>query len=282
LRAGLICILLVVLLLGCQSRPHVFRPPDRDRGLAALDGVADKLGVFVAGIDQAPPPLDAAVREGLATRLGELDIAASAGAANRHSYLLSCVLTGSTAEPVLAWRLIDAEGMVVGLVDQALPGDVAAWVRADPTLAERIVDGAAPRLAAIIRDNAAPDVPPPPPVVPSLSLLPVSGAPGDGATALAIALQAVLRGAGIPVVPQGEGDFAVSGTVTVKPGEGGDLISLSWTVLDGEGTSLGVIDQANRILSGSLDGAWGETAEAIAYGAAEGILAVLADTVRKP
>ena len=276
------CILVVVLLLGCQSRPHVFRPADRDQGLAAFDGVADKLGVFVAGIDQAPPPLDAAVREGLAARLGELDIAASAGTANRHSYLLSCVLTGSTAEPVLAWRLIDAEGMVVGLVDQALPGDVAAWARADPGLAERIVAGAAPRLAAIIRDNATPEVAAPPPAIPSVSLLPVTGAPGDGATALTVALRAILRGAGVRVPPQGEGDLAVAGAVTVKPGENGDLISLSWTVIDGDGKPLGAIDQANRIPSGSLDGAWGETAEAVAYGAAEGILAVLDDAMRKP
>ncbi len=282
MRTFLIYLLLVVSLLACQSRPHVFRPPDRDQGLAVLDGMADKLGVFVAGIDQAPPPLDAAVREGLAARLGELDIAASAGTANRHSYLLSCVLTGSAAEPVLAWRLIDAEGMVVGLVDQALPGDVAAWARADPGLAERIVDGAAPRLAAIIRDNATPAEKAPPPAIPSIALLPVEGAPGDGATSLAVALRAILGGAGIRVLPEGEADLMVAGVVTVKPDERGDLISLTWTVLDSQGAPFGAIDQANRIPSGSLDGAWGETAEAVAYGAAEGILAVLQDAARKP
>ena len=283
LRAGLICALAAVLLLACQSRPHVFRPGDREQGLAALDGVADKLGVFVAGIDQAPPPLDAAVREGLAARLGELDIAASAGAANRHSYLLSCVLTGSTAEPVLAWRLIDAEGLVVGLVDQVLPGDVAAWMRADPKLAGRIVDGAAPRLAAIIRDNTVPVAAAvPSPTLPSLALLPVTGAPGDGAISLAGALRAILRAAGVGVLPEDEADMVVAGVVTVKPGERGDLISLKWTVRDGDGNSLGAVDQANRIPSGSLDGAWGETAEAVAFGAAEGIVTVLHEAARKP
>ena len=263
---------LLLLVAACQPLPRPFRPDAKPAGLAGLAGIADKVGVFVAGIDQAPPALDQAVRTGLARRLGELDIAASATTANRHSFLLTCSVVGGAA-PVLAWRLIDADGVLVGLVDQRLPGGRAAWEAGEAALAARIVAEAAPRLAAMIRDRAPPPPLPPPPVV---VLAPIEGAPGDGAEALAVALRGLLAAAGVEVREAGADALVVAGKVTLSRGGETDHVALRWVVRDAAGSELGVVDQANRIPRGSLDGAWGETAEAVAYGAAEGILAILA------
>ncbi|HRN84689.1 MAG TPA: hypothetical protein PK857_07695, partial [Hyphomicrobium sp.] len=52
-------------------------------------------------------------------------------------------------------------------------------------------------------------------------------------------------------------------------------IQIDWDVKDPQGKTLGTVSQKNEIPQGSLDGAWGKTADAAASAAAQGILKLL-------
>lgn len=104
----------------------------------------------------------------------------------------------------------------------------------------------------------------------------VNGAPGDGGTSLASALQRELSGKGITVAGKSASAYRVEGTVTMGPAkEGKQPIHIEWLVRDPQGKKLGTVSQRNEIPEGSLDGSWGKTAEQAAGAAAQGILKLL-------
>jgi len=104
----------------------------------------------------------------------------------------------------------------------------------------------------------------------------VNGAPGDGGTSLASALQRELSGKGITVAGKSASAYRVEGTVTMGPAkEGKQPINIEWLVRDPQGKKLGTVSQRNEIPEGSLDGPWGKTAEQAAGAAAQGILKLL-------
>ena len=116
----------LLLLAGCQARPHVFSPAGPT--LADGPGGVDKVGVFVAGVDGAPAALDAALRPALAARLVALGVAASDRSAHRASYILEArAHTAADGARVVSWRLVDADAEIAALMDQAVPASGAAW-----------------------------------------------------------------------------------------------------------------------------------------------------------
>ena len=109
-------------------------------------------------------------------------------------------------------------------------------------------------------------------VVPS-----VTGAPGDGSSTLAAALQKELSKNGVAMAdastPQA---YRVEGKVAVGADKDGKQpIQIDWVVKDAAGKKLGTVSQKNEIPQGSLDGAWGKTADAAAAAAAQGILKLI-------
>lgn len=108
----------------------------------------------------------------------------------------------------------------------------------------------------------------------------VTGAPGDGGQSLTAAIQNELTkngitlasGAGTPSVP----NYRVEGRVALgAPNAGKQPIQIDWDVKDPQGKKLGTVSQKNEIEQGSLDGAWGKTADAAAAAAAQGIVKLL-------
>ena len=72
--------------------------------------------------------------------------------------------------------------------------------------------------------------------------------------------------------------YRVEGKVVVGEGKDGKQpIQIDWNVKDPQGKKLGTVSQKNEIPQGSLDGAWGKTADAAAA-AAQGILKLLPAT----
>jgi hypothetical protein len=70
--------------------------------------------------------------------------------------------------------------------------------------------------------------------------------------------------------------YRVEGKVIVGEGQNGKQpIQIDWNVKDPQGKKLGTVSQKNEIPQGSLDGAWGKTADAAASAAAQGILKLL-------
>jgi hypothetical protein len=105
----------------------------------------------------------------------------------------------------------------------------------------------------------------------------VTGAPGDGSTTLTAAIQRELQSKGIAVATRpGGAAYRVEGAVTLgQASEGKQAIQIEWIVKDPQGKRLGTVSQKNDIPEGSLDGAWGRTAEQAAGAAAQGILKLL-------
>ena len=104
----------------------------------------------------------------------------------------------------------------------------------------------------------------------------VTGAPGDGVSSLTAAIQQELANKGVGVAAKAAGAYRVEGEVAVGPAKDGkQSIHIEWTVRDPAGKKLGTVSQRNEIPEGSLDGAWGKTAEQAAGAAAQGIIRLL-------
>jgi len=105
----------------------------------------------------------------------------------------------------------------------------------------------------------------------------VTGAPGDGSVSLTSAIQRELSRNGVSLTEQGSPQtYRVEGKVAVGAGKDGKQpIQIDWHVKDPQGKKLGTVSQKNEIPQGSLDGAWGKTADAAAAAAAQGILKLL-------
>ncbi|MFN3744086.1 MAG: hypothetical protein ACK4TL_05215 [Hyphomicrobiaceae bacterium] len=111
----------------------------------------------------------------------------------------------------------------------------------------------------------------------------VTGAPGDGNTALSSALQRELSRQGVAMANRPGASYRIEGKVVVGPGQAGkQSIQIDWLVRDPQGRSLGTVSQKNEIPEGSLDGAWGNTADAAAGAAAQGILKLLPQPAGTP
>ena len=94
-------------------------------------------------------------------------------------------------------------------------------------------------------------------------IAPVVGAPGDGTSSLTAAIRRELGRKSVSLVEQPSGSSnRVEGRVSVgQPSGGKQVVQIEWVVLDPAGNQLGVVTQKNSIQQGSLDGAWGQTAE---------------------
>jgi hypothetical protein len=105
----------------------------------------------------------------------------------------------------------------------------------------------------------------------------VTGAPGDGSATLTTAIQRELtkNGVALTTTPAGQ-TYKVEGKVVMGQGKDGKQpIQIDWNVIDPAGKKLGTVSQKNEVPQGSLDGAWGKTADAAAAAAAQGILKLL-------
>ena len=104
----------------------------------------------------------------------------------------------------------------------------------------------------------------------------VTGASGDGNGALARALQAELLKNGVKGVAQRGQIHKIECVVNMgAPVEGKQSVRIHWHVADAQGKRVGTITQENEVSAGSLDVSWGQTADAAASAAAQGILKLL-------
>lgn len=172
-------------------------------------------------------------------------------------------IADKTAGSLATWLPTQGSGAVAA-APGAAPVQTAAATGAAPIATKANAGG--PTTGSIGKDGSVAAV------VPS-----VTGAPGDGGTALTAAIQRELSKNGVAMTSTpGSGVYRVEGKVAVGAAkEGKQPIQIDWTVKDAAGGKLGTVSQKNEIQQGSLDGAWGKTADAAAAAAAQGILKLL-------
>jgi hypothetical protein len=157
------------------------------------------------------------------------------------------------------------------------PIPMRVWAKPDAALFEQVAADAGPRIGAVLtsvritRDKADPD---------SLYnrsarvlVTDVTGAPGDGNTALTRQMRMRLAALG-PIVlttPSGA-DFTVLCEVKIVPiPNKQERVEIVWTIKAADGGERGKVVQLNEIPAGALDHYWGDVASVVAVEAAGGI-----------
>lgn len=271
---------LLLALSGCQPLPHPLADdmPGPKAPILTLRDTAS-IGVSpVAGISSDRRDQLAAA---MAAALQNQNILASTEEAGRNSLsLLGTARESAGGNSVsVDWRLVGRDGRTAGQATSTAPVTLAALNRGDAAAVKALADASAPEVAKLLQDDtpaAAAGVNPP--SLRQIVVWPVAGAPGDGKDALKLAMAAALTQAQIKVLP-GDGDgnsLAVVGNVALEaPQRGLQKVSITWALLQPDGQQLGVVTQENAVPQGSLDGRWGEIANAVARAAAPGILALI-------
>lgn len=283
--------LLLALLLSaaaCGPLPRPFQ--EEDKRLLELQAPSTRAPLRVAAPEGVPPGDPDRFALLLSERLLELGVAAephwftpAASAPLETRRLLGTAALEPGAEGAerlsVAWRLREPDGRESPLAEAeaALPPE--GWRRGEGETLE-----AAARVSAATIARALGVTPPVSPGAPSeagrrrLVVLPIEGAPGDGAESLERAIVQALgeRGLALAGLPQ-EHDLLLWCRVEVDTPRGPhQAVRIRWRVeLASDFSELGTITQENLVPAGSLDRAWRETAPLIAQAAAGGIVDLL-------
>ncbi len=191
---------------------------------------------------------------------------------------LSANLQGVQVTP--RYTLLDPKGADRGDVAGA-PVAAATWAMGAPDALQRSAAEAAPQVLALLRavDATLKQSDPN-----SLYNRPariyfsgVTGAPGDGNTALARDMRRKLPQTGDLLVPAAvSGDFTLRGTVQVTDEPGGQQqVEIHWIVTDPAGHVAGDVAQGHDIPKGTLDRYWGDVADVVTDEAAGGVHEVI-------
>lgn len=114
---------------------------------------------------------------------------------------------------------------------------------------------------------------------PAFAIVPsVTGAPGDGNASLKAAMTSQLDKLGLGGSSAGARRYSVLAKVKSEPPKDGkQAISIDWEVKDPAGKPVATVSQNNKVPQGLLDGAWGDTAQHAAEGAAVQIRQLITD-----
>lgn len=262
---------------ACGALPQPFSHEGKvDNPLIAPHARAGIKVVAVTGM-----PHGDAFAEEIAAAFRREDIAAQTGSGPSSGYTLTGrALTRPGPAPSqtlvgVLWRVLDPDGGPAGLHHQEVVVDRADWQAGARPLLRRLardtVAKIAPEIADPKRGGTAGQGP--------IAVLDVAGAPGDGRVSLRRSLAFELRKLGFPVTESrtsGGKATVVSGTVKVaRASARGDQVKIAWTITGPTGRTLGTVNQANTVKSGSLQGSWGVTAVFAARAAAPEIARIL-------
>ena len=235
---------------ACGNLPRPFAPESK-----AASPANALLPVDGAGVVVDDGGCQASTAEAVVAALGQRQVPATVGPGNRGSMRLICQGDGA----MQSWLLMDADNRRLGEITQQSPAGVAR------------------RLLVLIGRE------PPPPFVkrPALVMVPIVGAPGDGATALARAMALALEGRGVTLAREPDDTaLLVMGSVVVgERDRGSQFIEVIWELLSPDGARLGIVSQENTIDAGALDGPWGPIAPVIASAAADGVIELIDRTL---
>ncbi|WP_119166935.1 hypothetical protein [Algihabitans albus] len=292
----LIAIALTGLLSACGQLPRPFQPEGKAVDLRAL---AERQTLYVLPASGVGPS-GGDFAEALATALEAQGLrATTSGAPGNRVISTSGRLDpmGGQAQLALIADVSEPDGtpLVSTLSEQRVP--TGAWEASDRELLAAVADALAADLArqlapAPIEQVALPGFPGARVVV-----LPISGAPGDGADSLPTALRAELEDRDVPLARDPEPqDLLIAGRVEVQPdGPGAERATITWRLLEAAapadrgaaagatdseteqeiGQEIGRVAQSNRIPAGQLDGRWGQIARQVADYAADGLLQLI-------
>lgn len=276
LRAAAV-LLLAAGVAGCGTLPQPFR--DRPGAMGARLAQPPMPPRLVV-----PPPQTALLSDDGSKALAALlardlqlrQVPAYAQPAHPGDWRLDVTARTSGAEVVPDYVIRTPQGAIAGQLNGP-PVSEAAWAAGATATLQQVAEAATPQLAATLStinvtlQRADPNSIYNRPI--RLAFLPVTGAPGDGDGALTRLMRARLTELGEqPQASEKDADFTVSGHVRVVPiGGGQDRVEIQWVLTDAQGRERGRVVQLNDVPAGSLDGYWGDIADAVTRQAAPGV-----------
>ena len=283
------CLVLAALLAGCGDLPQPFLGHPGETARRLSHPPPSRLDV--------PPPATSLLSDQAASvwsvmtahALDDQAIPAAASPARQSDWQLrlSATLHGQTVTP--SYALLNPKGETQGTTD-GTPVPAARWASGDPAMLRAETTASAPKVIALMTSvDAAIRQSDPNSLVnrpARIFFAGVTGAPGDGNTALARQLRLQLPDTGDVVQASArDADFTVHGEVQVVPDpHGTERVEVTWVVTDNEGREAGRIAQLNDVPKGTLDTYWGDVALVVAQQAASGIHDVITNSSgrRKP
>lgn len=281
----LLALVVAAPLSACGQLPRPFQPEAKAIDLKALAARQTLYVLPASGI--GPRGGDFAIA--LAAALEAQGMRASTKGAPGNRVVLSrgrLDPIGSQAELALVTEVTEPDGTKLARAASELSVTAESWEAGDPRLLADLADATAASLAeqlapAPVLQVALPGFPGARVVV-----LPISGAPGDGADSLPVALRAELEDREVPLAREPEPqDLLIAGRVEVEPdGPGTERATITWRLLEAappgapdpdNGREIGRVAQSNRIPAGQLDGRWGQIAVQVADYAADGLLQLI-------
>jgi hypothetical protein len=258
-------LLLVLLAAACGEIPQPFR----HEGLDARLMPAASRGVVVRPMDDSAK--SAAIAQLIVKKLVEGEIPAALHEAVPGAWQVVADRSDAPGLIVLRWRLLRADLGDLDVLEQRIPAP--AWAKATPKMLDRVAREVAEKLAAPLHGELPAEVV----QVIRVRILPLAGLPGDGNTALAVAMQRTLERMGMRLVDKdAEADFRIQGEVGLSPAaDGQELLVAAWSVINPAGEVVGTANQQGPVPKGRLSGPWGSLAGDIAGGGAAGIAQIM-------
>lgn len=275
-------LVLLVALAGCGGLPRPFEGYSGATALRLAEPPPARLVVPVPRAIFLPPGPSADLARVLAENLLDAEVPAYTGIPKRGDWQLLIEADHRGPDVVPTYRVIDPSGEQRGITE-GLPVPTELWVGSPPL--RRISGEATPRVVSLLsRIEAARRQSDPNSLqnrAPRLFLTSVTGAPGDGNTALTKLMKAELVKIGQDMQEDAKGaDFTLTATVSVVPAGGGkQRVEIQWIVTDAKGSEAGRVVQLNEIQAGLLDRYWGDIALVVAEEAAGGVKDVIVNRI---
>jgi hypothetical protein len=224
----------------------------------------------------------------LASALAAQDVPSLAGPAQKTDWRVTTTATldGATVTP--HYSLLGPDGKTYGSIAGA-PIDAQDWANGNPTaLTAQAAADAKPLVKILETANAQIQGSNPNSLEnrpPRIYITGVTGAPGDGDSALALNMARDLPPLGDDITAtKADADFTVSAVVSTKPDSNNQiLVQLNWLVHDASNRSIGQVTQLHDVNPPDITPYWGDTAAAAASEAAAGVHTVISNaTLHKP
>jgi hypothetical protein len=274
----LLCLLAILTLAACGTIPQPFK----HEGVNSFAVPMAPGGVMVR---QAEPTLAGrALAEALVKAFSEDEVPASArDTALPGAWRLETAVSRAGGLATLDFTLLSTDGETKATHTARLLAE--DWDSADGAVMAKLANEIVRSVSAPLRDPGgaqAAAAPAQRAKLPSVTIAPLAGLPGDGNTALHTALKRALEANGMLVRAEG-GDYLVSGRFNIVPLPGNqDGLEVSWAVKDPAGKELGQAGQQGALPKGRLARPWGALAGDIAMGGAQGVLQIIyADRVKQ-
>jgi hypothetical protein len=284
-RYGLV---LPMLLASCGTLPEPFYGDPGAEGAKLTAPPAPVLVVPTPTGAELSNSAAALYASDLANALNALDVPSIARAPTRNDWLLTTTASNAGGNVVPDYAISGPGGKIYG-TQTGGPVPAPDWAQGAPAVlsAAATTDALAlaNKLAAI---NAAVQQSNPDSLAnrpPRIFFGTVTGAPGDGDSALAVNM---LRDLPSPqtemVTSPAAADFSVTGVVKAQPDSNHQLlVELDWIVTDSSHRKIGQVTQLHDLSPGDIEPAWGDVAAAAATEAASGVNEVIANaTLHKP